>query len=395
LPGETLENLRFRYDLLRTRTQSTSDDPSMNGVQPLSLADLWQELPDHTTLISYFISPLGAHAWVLDGEGVVHVRLNLDAGQMNRVTCWAAQFAKEPKATTVQRGGRMSGDCGSDAATSEEVYAALFAPLRSRIRNSRLMIVPHGDLHYVPFAALYDPQRKHYLVEDYTLMQLPSASALRLLRARESPVLGASLVLGDPDATGNTSLPGANLEVQRVATMLHTTARIGNEACEDLLYHLDGKVDLLHIAAHGRYDSTDPFFSVLELAASDQRNGQLTVDEILSDVELSGVNLVVLSACQSGVGQRSGGDDVIGLTRAFLYAGSPGVISTLWSINDQATTSFIETFYSKLLTGVTAADALRAAQLRMLGDPQFRSPYYWAAFVLTGDPIGRWATSSR
>ncbi len=396
VPGETLENLHFRYELLRSRVQSTTSvDASMNGVQPLSLADFWQELPDHTTLISYFVSPMGAHAWVLDREGVEHVRLDLDAGKLKRIACWGTQFVDEKESKAGQRGGRVPGDCGSDSASSAEVYAALFAPLRSKIRNSRLMIVPHGDLHYVPFAALRDPQSKHYLIEDYTLIHLPSASALRLLRARESPVLGGSLVLGDPDAGGQTALPGANLEVQRVATMLGTQAKVGKQATEDLVYDLDGKVDLLHIAAHGRYDPANPFFSVIELAGSDKRNGQLTVDEILSDVELAGVNLVILSACQSGLGTRSGGDDVVGLTRALLYAGSPGVISTLWSISDKATTSLIERFYARLLAGSNVAEALRTAQLGMLRDARFRAPYYWAAFQLTGDPAGKWATPSR
>ncbi|HYC58644.1 MAG TPA: CHAT domain-containing protein [Thermoanaerobaculia bacterium] len=394
--GETRDNLRLRYDLLRSRIQATtSNGPSTDGVQPLSLADVWQELPDHTTLISYFVSSLGAHAWVLDRESVEHVTLDLDAGRMKRVTCWAAQFAKEEMAPGAQRSARVPGDCGSDSARSEEVYATLFAPLRSRIRNSRVMIVPHGDLHDVPFAALLDPHRKRYLVEDYTFTHLPSASAVRLLRARESPVLGRSLVLGDPDAAGPTSLPGANREVQLVATMLSTDAKIGKEAAENLVYNLDGKVDLLHIAAHGAYDRSDPSFSAIELAGSDNRNGQLTVDELLSDIDLSGVNLVVLSACQSGVGKRTGGDDVISLTRALLYAGSPGVISTLWSINDKATTFLIKEFYSRLLGGSTAADALRAAQLRMLRDARFRAPYYWAAFFLAGDPLGKWTTLSR
>jgi CHAT domain-containing protein/Tfp pilus assembly protein PilF len=396
VPGETLENLRFRYDLLRSRVQSTtSEETSMNRVQPLSLTGIWQELPERTTLISYFISPIGAHAWVLDQERVEHVSLHLDPGEMKRVVCWASQFVKENRTTTTRRGVRKPSDCGSDSATSAEVYAMLFAPLRSRIHNSRLMIVPYGDLHFVPFAALYDPQRKHYLIEDYTLIYLPSASSMQLLRARESPVLGNSLVLGDPDSTGRTSLPGANLELQQVARMLGTNAKIGKEASEELLYNLEGKVDLLHIASHGRYDSADPLFSAIELAGSDKRNGHLTVDKILSDVDLSGVNLVVLSACQSGIGKLSGGDDVVGLPPAILYAGSPGVISTLWNISDKATTSLIERFYTRLLAGSTAADALRTAQLEMLNDPRFHSPYYWAAFVLTGDPKGNWATPSR
>jgi CHAT domain-containing protein len=388
VPGETLDELRLRYDVLRSRIQSASAKGA--GVEPLPLAEVWDELPRDTTLISYFVSPLGAHAWVVDSEGVEHVQLALDNGGLKRIVCWATELARETSATPA-RGVSMPGRCGSDAASPEEVYAALIEPLRGRIRNQRLLIVPHGDLHLVPFAALYDRQLGRYLVEDYTIAYLPSASALRLLRNRESPVRGCALVLGDPDASGRTALPGANREVQRVAAMLGTTARIGKDASEDLVYGLDGQVDLLHIAAHGMYDAKDPAFSALNLAAAGEWNGRLTVDEIRDDVDLSGVNLVVVTACQSGMGWQSGGDDVVGLTRALLYAGSPGVISALWKIDDVATTVLIEKFYARLLAGVPTAAALREAQLEMLRDDRYRAPHFWAAFLLTGDPAGEWS----
>lgn len=253
------------------------------------------------------------------------------------------------------------------------------------------MIVPHGELHYVPFAALYDDIHNRYLVEDYPITYVPSASTIRFLREKDSPVGGGALVLGDPVAA---DLPGAGREARRVAGKLHATAKLGGEARESLLYHLGGKVDLLHIAAHGTYDAVSPLFSAIHLAEGDGENGQLSVDEIQSELDLSGVNLVVLSACRSGVGKRSGGDEIIGLTRSILYAGSPGVIATLWNISDEATPPLIEKFYDQLLAGASAADALRTAQVRMLRDPKFADPKYWAAFFLTGDPRGNWKRAS-
>jgi CHAT domain-containing protein len=245
-------------------------------------------------------------------------------------------------------------------------------------------------LHYVPFAALRDPKRKRYLVQDYTLSYLPSASALPLLRARESPMHGTALVLGDPDAPGLAPLPGANKEAERAAATLHGKALTGKEAAKDLLYRLDGKVDLLHIGAHGLYEPASPTFSTIFLAGSDTRSGSLTVDEIQSELDLWGVNLVILAVCQSGVGRHSGGDDTVSLTRALLYAGSPGVISALWNIDDSGTAPLIEKFYAHFVAGSTAATALRQAQLSMLGDAKYRDPHFWAAFLLTGDPKGTW-----
>jgi CHAT domain-containing protein len=368
-------------------------DSSKAVVAPLSLAEVWRGLPSDTTLISYFVSPMGAHAWIVDDAGVDHVKLDLGDGRLQRITCWAAQFGKK-RGPAEQRSGRVGGECGSDAASSDEVYAALFAPLRSKIRNRNLMIVPHGDLHYVPFAALRDPQHNHYLIQDYTLAYLPSASALPLLRARESPVPGTALVLGDPDAPGQAALPGANLEALRVADMLHAKAMTRKEALKALLYHLDGNVDLLHIAAHGVYDPGSPLFSTIFLAGSGTGSGRLTVDEIQSELDLWGVNLVVLAVCQSGVGRQSGGDDTVSLTRALLYAGSPGVISALWNIDDQGTTPVIEKFYAHFIAGSTAAHALREAQLAMLNDARYSDPHFWAGFLLTGDPKGTWPTRS-
>ncbi len=389
--GTTLDDLRLRYEVLRSRVQSVAPDGAAGPIlQPLSLADIWRELPGDTTLISYFVSPLGAHAWIVSAEGVEHVGLELDDGQMKRISCWAAQFGRK-RAPAGQRGALVAGECGSDAARSDEVYASLIAPLRSKIRNRRVMILPHGELHHVPFAALRDPQHNRYLVEDYTLVYLPSASALPLLRARESKMGGVALVLGDPDAQGQTRLRGANEEARRVAPMLRANATTGADASKELLYRrLDGNVDLLHIAAHGIYDPAGPRFSTIFLADNDGQSGRLTVDEIQSGLDLWGVNLVVLAVCQSGVGRPSGGDDVVSLPRALLYAGSPGVISALWNIDDTGTTPLVEKFYARLVAGSRAADALREAQLAMLRDGKYSDPHFWAAFLLTGDPQGTW-----
>jgi CHAT domain-containing protein len=281
------------------------------------------------------------------------------------------------------------GPAAGAAGSGEEAFELLIAPLRKYIRNRRLIIVPHGELHYVPFAALRDAARGRYLIEDYTLTYSPSASALRFLRAKETPFQGRALVLGNPES-GLRALPGSAREAAAVARTFGTTAMLGQRASEDLVYGLDGRVDLLHIAAHGRYDPTRPLRSHVALAPGGKRDGKLEVQEILSEVDLQGVNLVVLSACQTAAGKRGGGDDVVGLTRAILYAGSPGVISTLWDIEDEASAVLMEKLYGQLRSGVSPADALRAAQLTLLYSKAYADPGLWAAFTLTGDPLGRW-----
>jgi CHAT domain-containing protein len=389
-PDASLADLRRQYEALLPRVQAAAPEySSLTSVPAEQLDAVRKALPENTTLVSYFVTSLGAHAWILDKETLEHVRLLMSEPQLRRITCWAFELARPRSARPVDDNG-----CSADPANAAEAYAALIEPLRSKIRKKRLMIVPHGELHYVPFAALYDEKRRRYLVEDYPITYVPSASTIQFLREKDSPVGGAALVLGDPVTPSQPRLPGSAKEARTVAGKLHTTARLGKEAQESLLYGPEGKVDLLHIAAHGTYDSASPLFSAIHLADGNGENGQLNVDEIQSELDLSGVNLVVLSACRSGVGNRSGGDEIVGLTRSILYAGSPGVIATLWNISDSATPPLIEKFYDHLLAGETAADALRAAQTELLRDPKLQHPRYWAAFFLTGDPQGSWKRPS-
>ncbi len=383
-----LRQARERYAALVTRMKvSSSEYASLTTVQPLTVAQVRGELPDGTTLISFFATPWGVHAWLLDRSSFEHIVLP-DSNAVTRAGCWAQQFGSAGRGVQP-----VPTDTCPGSITAEEVYGMLFAPLREKVFNRRLLIVPHGALHYVPFAALRDPETGRYLIEDFTLTYAPSASALRFLRAKETPVNGSAMVFGDPATFGNVDLPNALWEAVGVANALGTTPLLGTDAMESRMYELAGNVDLVHIAAHGSYDSASPLFSRIALAKGDGHDGNLEVNDILRDVDLTGVNLVVLAACESGLGKRSGGDDVVGLTRAFLYAGAPGVISTLWRISDEGTAMLMADFYCALTKGEPPADALRTAQLAMLhgGEPE---PARWAAFSLYGNPRGRWSARS-
>lgn len=385
-PGQSLADLRQRHETLQVRLQAVAPEyASLRSVPAHNLDDIRKELPDDTTLISYFVTLFGVHAWVVDKESVEHVRLEVSTPQFRRITCWAYDLAKPRSGTPIGDGA-----CAGDPANADEAYEALFAPLRGKIRRSRLMILPHAELHYVPFAALHDAQNKKYLVQQYPISYIPSASTLRFLHAKESDLRGGALVLGDPEAPTQSRLRGAQTEAEAVAKKIRATPKLGSAAQEDVLYGAKDDIDLLHIAAHATYDPANPLFSAIHLAKGKDQDGQLSVDEIQSKLDLKGVNLVVLSACRSGVGNRSGGDEIVGLTRAILYAGSPGVISTLWNISDEATPPLIEKFYDHLLAGAPAADALQKAQTELLQSEKYADPKYWAAFSLTGNPTANW-----
>lgn len=380
-----LERARQRYRNVLTRVKvSNPEYESLMSVEPLRIEEIRKELEPGTTLISYYVSLKVVHAWVLDRESAHHVVLPVDKAGLQQILCWTAQFGQPVDA----RGVRLTDACGAGA-TPEEAFDRLMAPLLDSIRHRKLVIVPHGVLHYVPFVALRNRRTERYLIDDYALTYAPSASALRFLRAKESPVDGAALILGDP-VSPMARLPGAAEEATAIANTLGAAPILGVAARESLLYDAHGRFDLVHLAAHGIYDPKNPLFSRIALSRDDAHDGSLTVDEILSSLDLTGVNLVVLSACQSAMGARSGGDEIVGLTRALLYAGTPGVISTLWNIDDAASAGLMKEFYRRLAAGATAADALREAQLATRENARYADPRYWAAFTLTGNPQGRW-----
>jgi len=382
-----LKQGRARYETLLQRVKVTNPEyESLIRVEPLRLGEVQKELAPDVTLVSYYVLPNAVHAWVIDRAAVQHVLLPIDRAAQTRIVCWADQLGTRRSVRGVTPAMQQ---CPGEPLKSEEVFAQLVAPLQPHIRNTRLIIVPHGVLHYVPFAALRDPKNRHFLVEDYTITYAPSASVLRFLHGKESAVRGKALVIGDPDSSMG-KLEGARREALAVAKLFGTTPKLGASATKSLLRNLNGEVDLVHIAAHGYYDAANPLFSRIALAPEGESNGNLEVHEVLSDVDLAGVNLVVLSACQTAMGKGSSGDDVVGLTRAFLYAGAPGVISTLWNVNDDAAVALMGTFYERLLAGDSAAEALRQSQMAMLRGRDYADPAMWAPFTLTGDPQGRW-----
>ncbi|HEV7765662.1 MAG TPA: CHAT domain-containing protein, partial [Thermoanaerobaculia bacterium] len=241
---EDLRGARRRYQGLRTRVKASDPEYSaVTGIEAAPLETIQNELPAATTLISYFVSGSAVHAWVLDRTTIEYVRLPVDDAWLKSAMCTAWQLGGRRRGVRVQ-------DDTCNPVTVEELHERLFAPLRKHVRNQRLMIVPHLGLHYLPFAAFRNRETQHYLVEDYTITYAPSASALRFLREKETPVNGRALILGAPSGV-LPALPGAMREAMSVAAELRSQPLLGAAAKESVLYQLNGDVDLIHIAAHG------------------------------------------------------------------------------------------------------------------------------------------------
>lgn len=382
--SEELLRLRRRQEALEDRLQDLQGQlrrrhpatASFVSVEPVPLEALRGPLiRDGTTLVSYFLTPTQGLAWVVEPGSSRVVELDLDRAKLEgQVEALRHEIAAR----------RVPGEL------LEQLYRKLVAPLLPSISTDRLLLVPHGPLHSLPFAALRNPSTGRYLVEDYDLTLLPSASVIPYVLERLTPWEERPLIVGDPDG----SLPAAGHEARTVAALYGAEPLLGAAARESEVRSAAGNLDVLHLAAHGRFSSRRPLFSYVALAVGDEGNprddGRLEVLEVMNELHLEGSNLVVLSACNSSVGRRSRGDDVVSMPRALLYAGSPSVVSTLWSIDDRASARLMESFHRHLLAGPTgAAEALRAAQLDLLRDERTASPYFWAGFALTGDPVGR------
>jgi len=164
--------------------------------------------------------------------------------------------------------------------------------------------------------------------------------------------------------------PGAIVLLRQEATKPRTRGPLGSQS-------------LIHLATHADFDQEDPLGSALLLRPEGSDDGRLEVQEIFS-LELN-ASLVILSACETSLGRIKEGDEVIGLTRAFIYAGTPSVITTLWKVNDRASYELMREFYRNLKSGRNKGEALRQAQLATLA--KYPHPYYWAAYQLTGEPM--------
>jgi CHAT domain-containing protein len=213
---------------------------------------------------------------------------------------------------------------------------------------------------------------KAHVVERNEVVYGASASVLRICRSKEATDATEDLVLAVPDE----STPAIRDEAEALAELLpNARVFIGAEARSDLLRQYGSRVRRLHIAAHGVFRSDNPMFSSLRLGDS-----WLNLMDIFN-LKL-GADLTTLSACETGMSALYEGDELLGLTRGFLYAGTPSLVVSLWRVNDSSTTLLMRTFYEGMLAGRSKPRAIQQAMLRVKQD--YPHPYYWAPFVLMG-----------
>ncbi|MCU0620498.1 MAG: CHAT domain-containing protein [Gemmatimonadales bacterium] len=339
--------------------------------------DVAAALPAGTVLLEYLLSDSAAALFVVD-RGGVHA---LDLGSDRRTIASQVEFAR----------GTLAKPSGATAsrAVLERLFRTLVEPAESAglLRGAtRLLVVPHAELHYLPFAALRQPGGG-YLVERFAIATVPSASVWlqaegRAPRARAS---GRVLALAPVAA----QLPGTQREVEAIAALApaSTTVLLGTRATRGALERALPSADVLHLATYGVLNRRNPLFSHVELAAPAGGDGRLEVHDVHGlTLDLS---LVVLSACQTGVGSGlqadvPAGDEWVGMAQAFLSAGARRVMATLWLVDDQATAELMTRFHAARRQGGPTSDALATVQRGAIGDARFGDPYYWAGIQLMG-----------
>ncbi|MFN0120487.1 MAG: CHAT domain-containing protein, partial [Blastocatellia bacterium] len=365
---ERQTSLRKSYEDLLTQVKLTQPEyAALVSVNTLTLPRVQQMLGPDVTLISYLLTTDRSLAFVISRDEFHVTRLPVDSRLLHGPIATFRDFSDLEK---------------PDSPELRQLHKWLIAPLKSRIKTRLVGIVPHGILHKLPFAALSDG--KQTLGDTHTLFQLPSLSALPWLRQKQRQDEGPQmLAMANGASAGMPLLRHAGEEARTVAGLFHAEARVGQAATRATLLAQASLHRLLHLVAHYQADTRNPLFSRLLLAPGPDGEGALTLSEVFG-MDLQRADLVVLSACQTQLGTQSRGDEIAGLNRAFIYAGAPTVIASLWSVDDQATSQLMREFYQNLNQGLSKAAALRAAQAAVR--VSYPHPYYWAGFVLTGHP---------
>lgn len=365
------ERARAR-DLREATAAHSIDDP----------AAVASTLDDNQALLFYEVLPERLIAWTITHDRTTFAASIIRRDELTQAVGDLVLAIRERRQNDVDR-------------QAERLFGAIIEPFtRGVAASTRLIIVPHGILHSVPFAALRDPHTKRYLIEDHALVVAPSATVFARAAARlrsTRPLQTASVfVIANPlasDVDGTRPLPSAEREGRDIQALFPQTRLMsGAAATKDAFLSFAGNFDIVHFAGHAIANDTYPPLSRLLLARDAAgRPGTLFGDELQS-APLDRPALVVLAACSTAVGAIKEQEGAINLARPFLARGVPVVIASLWDVDDAASEALFQRFYVAVRAGASPSAALRDAQLALLHhtDGTLRETAAWAGFVHFG-----------
>ncbi|MEG4328912.1 CHAT domain-containing protein [Microcoleus sp. herbarium5] len=420
------QTLIAQYQDIQAQIRATSPRyAALTQPQPLTLAQIQQQILDENTiLLQYSLGYQRSYLWAVTKTSITSYELPKAAD--------IETTAKNFRTAVTAPSSRDSPD--QIAQANDAISQMILQPVAAQLGKKRLLIVGDGLLNSIPFAALSLPGKSgengnQPLIVDHEIVLLPSASTLGILRQNyndRQPPNRSLAILADPvfsakdervknasSVTTQQAVESANpgltrsrtdktgqfdrLNFTRQESQIIQALFPANSRTEFLDFEASratatspnlSQYKIIHFATHGFANSAHPELSGIVMSLVDEKgnplNGFLRITDIFN-LKLA-ADLVVLSACQTGLGQNIQGEGLVGLTRGFMYAGAQRVVVSLWSVDDEGTATLMSSFYQGMLKkGLTPAAALRAAQLEMLKQEEWRSPYYWAAFNLQGE----------
>jgi len=411
--SERMEELQGRLRDLRLEQAEVQErfrraSPRIRALESpttLDLAAARTALDPGTVLLTYSIGETRSFLFVIAAEGVPGPGLSWYPLAIGK-----ADLAKEVEGFRNLL-GRPDTDPSALKQSGRSLYDLLVRPAEPVLAKAdRWLISADGPLHSLPFAALVSGDR--YLAESKPIHIVASAAIYREIKAARSKKPQAAtlelLAVGDPlyppaetatEPQAQTALkrglrlgplPGTRGEVEEISGLFPGgRSLLGLDASEEAIKSLAPQARRIHFACHGLLDEQFPLNSALAFSIpghpeEGRDNGLLQAWEIFEELRLD-ADLVTLSACDSGLGKEMGGEGLVGLVRAFQFAGARSVLASLWSVSDDSTADLMKRFYGYLKKGRSKDEALRAAQVDLIRSRDFAHPYYWAAFQLTGD----------
>ncbi|UCH15760.1 MAG: CHAT domain-containing protein [Bacteroidales bacterium] len=367
--NKELERTQAEYNevLLQLKLMNSSYS-ALISIEPANLEKIQSTLDESTALLEYWVGQELTIIWIVTKKTFSFFPVNFTSKQMTDIVLRCRKAISSQKEIKNE----------SLASLNE----AIIQPVESVLNGyTSIGIIPHGPLHFLPFQALVDKEGK-FLIEKKQIFYAPS-STVYLQCKEKTPDRGENflgMALGDIMIGTFFGLPGTSREVDAISAFYtEKTIKKNRDISEDFFKQEAEKFNIIHLATHGYFNKDQPMYSYLLLHPSEINDGHLTVHEVFG-MDLR-TRLVILSACQTGLGDISRGDELVGLSRAFIYAGTPSIIVSLWSLADEPTAELMIQFHKYLKTK-PAPEALTLAQREMIKN--FKHPYYWAPFVLIG-----------
>jgi CHAT domain-containing protein len=372
-----LAELRKKYaDYLVKLKSENAELAEMVTVDPGNFEQMQASIQDSVAFLEYYVSKQNLLIWGITRNKIHAVNIEQPDSLLNvLVENFRDAMAKQ-----------LSVDL-----MSERLYKMLIQPITEKLDEIKnLIIIPHNILHYLPFAALVNEDGE-YLIENYTISLSPSIAVLDICMEKGEKFIGDNswqrnfVAFGNPDLNNPAmALPFAEKEVESIQLSYpELKSFLEKDATETAVKNEITNAQMMLFSCHGEFDPENPLFSALLLTEDQKNDGRLEAHEIFG-LSLNSY-LVAMSACETGLGTIRSGDEVIGLTRSFIYAGTSSLLSSLWKVDDLATAVMIKRFFRYLKeSGYSRAESLQKAQL--LVKSQINShPVFWAAFNITGD----------